>query len=636
MTDIASLKIKVDTGEVKSGTKDLDNLSSAGGKAGDSAVALSSKFLVAGAALAGVFVTLKQSVDAATKYQNALNGLASVARYAGANVGEAMSESLELTKDGLLSTTEAATALKNLLSRGFSTNEAVEMINRFKDAAAFGRQSSLEFGQAVVSATEGIKNENSVLVDNAGVTKNVSMMWKEYAAQINKSVADLSQAEKRQAEFNGVLAETEGQLGNAALAANGADGANARLNKTFSDMSVTIGQSLTPAYVGLTNTITSGFQAATEYGIKPFLFAFENLGISFGAHIGKMKAFFDVISSPSKWMTGELTRQFKMLEDTAEEMRVGAAGRISGQTVSPVMGADSGKRRQDFVVSGETETVRQLKDLRKKAVDDANKEEVRRLNVAIWVNEQIYNSEFDEGRRQRIAEAVESQKEFNAEVNKIKDSVDPLRAYNEQIGKLAEMFNMGRLTAEEFSAAAGKAQQEMLGFTDAGKTGFEDLERAIDGYARNASSAMADFIFGTKGSFSDMVNSMLKDLARLALQKSIFEPLAKGLGASFDEGGGGIGGWIKSLLPGFANGSEYIPRDMTANLHQGERVLTREENRNYSQGMGGNVSVNVTVNSDGSSSVQSDASFGKQLGNAIKATVQAELLKQKRQGGLLA
>jgi hypothetical protein len=350
--DIAQLKIKVDTGEVKSGTKDLDNLSSAGGKAGDSAPALSSKFLAAGATLAGVFLTLKQSVDAATKYQNALNGLASVARYAGANVGEAMSESLELTKDGLLSTTEAATALKNLLSRGFSTNEAVEMINRFKDAAAFGRQSSLEFGQAVVSATEGIKNENSVLVDNAGVTKNVSMMWKEYAAQINKSVADLSQAEKRQAEFNGVLAETEGQLGNAALAANGVDGANARLNKTFTDMSVTIGQSLTPAYVGLTNTITSGFQAATEYGIKPFLFAFENLGISFGAHIGKMKAFFDVISSPSKWMTGELTRQFKMLEDTAEEMRVDAAGRISGQTVSPVMGADSGKRRTDFVSGG--------------------------------------------------------------------------------------------------------------------------------------------------------------------------------------------------------------------------------------------------------------------------------------------
>lgn len=608
MTDIASLKIKVDTGEVKSGTKDLDNLSSAGGKAGDSAVALSSKFLAAGAALAGVFVTLKQSVDAATKYQNALNGLASVARYAGANVGEAMSESLELTKDGLLSTTEAATALKNLLSRGFSTNEAVEMINRFKDAAAFGRQSSLEFGQAVVSATEGIKNENSVLVDNAGVTKNVSMMWKEYAAQINKSVADLSQAEKRQAEFNGVLAETEGQLGNAALAANGVDGANARLNKTFSDMSVTIGQSLTPAYVGLTNTITSGFQGATEYGIKPFLFAFENLGISFGAHIGKMKAFFDVISSPSKWMTGELTRQFKMLEDTAEEMRVGAAGRISGQNVSPVMGADSGKRRTDFVSGGgESASLKQLTDLRKKATDEANKEEVRRLNIAIWVNEQIALSE----QKKNDEIAVYTERRMDIEQKRANENFEEAqRIYKQQLDE----------------------EQRLV---EDSKKGFEDLERAIDGYAKNASAAMTDFIFGSKSSFSDMVNSMLKDLARLALQKSIFDPLVEGISGSLG-GSGGIGGFFKSLLPGFANGTEYVPKDMIANIHQGERVLTREENRNYSQGMGGNVSVNVTVNSDGSSSVQSDASFGKQLGNAIKATVQAELLKQKRQGGLLA
>jgi hypothetical protein len=608
MTDIASLKIKVDTGEVKSGTKDLDNLSSAGGKAGDSAAALSSKFLAAGAALAGVFVTLKQSVDAATKYQNALNGLASVARYAGANVGEAMSESLELTKDGLLSTTEAATALKNLLSRGFSTNEAVEMINRFKDAAAFGRQSSLEFGQAVVSATEGIKNENSVLVDNAGVTKNVSMMWKEYAAQINKSVSELSQAEKRQAEFNGVLAETEGQLGNAALAANGADGANARLNKTFSDMSVTIGQSLTPAYVGLTNTITSGFLAATEYGIKPFLFAFENLGISFGAHIGKMKAFFDVISSPSKWMTGELTRQFKMLEDTAEEMRVDAAGRISGQTISPVMGADSGKRRTDFVSGGgESASLKQLTDLRKKATDEANKEEVRRLNIAIWVNEQIALAE----QKKNDEIAMYTERRMDIEQKRANENFEEAqRIYKQQLDE----------------------EQRLV---EDSKKGFEDLERAIDGYAKSASAAMTDFIFGSKSSFSDMVNSMLKDLARLALQKSIFDPLVEGISGSLG-GSGGIGGFFKSLLPGFANGTEYVPKDMIANIHQGERVLTREENRNYSQVMSGNVSVNVNVNSDGSSSVQSDASFGKQLGNAIKATVQAELLKQKRQGGLLA
>jgi flagellar hook-basal body complex protein FliE len=307
-------------------------------------------------------------------------------------------------------------------------------------------------------------------------------------------------------------------------------------------------------------------------------------------------------------MTGELTRQFKMLEDTAEEMRVGAAGRISGQTVSPVMGADSGKRRTDFVSGGgESASLKQLTDLRKKATDEANKEEVRRLNIAIWVNEQIALSE----QKKNDEIAMYTERRMDIEQKRANENFEEAqRIYKQQLDE----------------------EQRLV---EDSKKGFEDLERAIDGYAKNASAAMTDFIFGSKSSFSDMVNSMLKDLARLALQKSIFDPLVEGISGSLG-GSGGIGGFFKSLLPGFANGTEYVPKDMIANIHQGERVLTREENRNYSQGMSGNVSVNVNVNSDGSSSVQSDASFGKQLGNAIKATVQAELLKQKRQGGLLA
>jgi phage-related minor tail protein len=51
----------------------------------------------------------------------------------------------------------------------------------------------------------------------------------------------------------------------------------------------------------------------------------------------------------------------------------------------------------------------------------------------------------------------------------------------------------------------------------------------------------------------------------------------------------------------------------------------------------GGGAVNVTVNvTTGGSSVQGDQAQGKQLGLAISAAVQSELIKQKRPGGLLA
>ena len=50
---------------------------------------------------------------------------------------------------------------------------------------------------------------------------------------------------------------------------------------------------------------------------------------------------------------------------------------------------------------------------------------------------------------------------------------------------------------------------------------------------------------------------------------------------------------------------------------------------------GGTTNVNVNVDASGSS-VQGDSSQASQLGKAIGAAVQSEILKQKRPGGLLA
>ena len=168
------------------------------------------------AAFALIVKAVKEAVDAANEYNNAMVGLESLANGAGQDFGALKAAAEELAADGLMPVSDAAAALKNLLARGFDAQEAIDLIKRLKDASAFGRQGQLSMGEAVRSATEGLKNENSVLVDNSGVTKNVSVMWSEYAAKIGKTADKLTTAEKRQAEYAGIMRETAYQVGDAA------------------------------------------------------------------------------------------------------------------------------------------------------------------------------------------------------------------------------------------------------------------------------------------------------------------------------------------------------------------------------------------------------------------------------------
>lgn len=88
------------------------------------------------------------------------------------------------------------------------------------------------------------------------------------------------------------------------------------------------------------------------------------------------------------------------------------------------------------------------------------------------------------------------------------------------------------------------------------ESAFKDLERAIDGFAKNAAQSMADWMTGTKVGFSDMINSMLKDILRLMIQKQITDPIGKAITGAMDSGGGisGILGSIGSAFSGMFNG----------------------------------------------------------------------------------
>lgn len=278
----------------------------------------------------------RASVQEFSRAEAAFRGLESVANFSGAGIGRAMEEAGKLAADGLITTQEASKGLQNLLSRGYDLDQAVTTLTRLKDAAAFNRQAHLSLGEAVVTASEGLKNENSILVDNAGVTKNVSILWKEYAEEIGKTVGQLTLQDKIQAEVNGILRETEAQTGNAAKAAEGLQGRLARLDVGMKQAKATLGQALVPATIAL----TEAGAAAIERFLKPAIFYAKGLGVILGETARSFSAFFDLIRTRDLDAYRARREQLKKLTQDALAEAKGALAKLDFE-----LAPDNGLRR---------------------------------------------------------------------------------------------------------------------------------------------------------------------------------------------------------------------------------------------------------------------------------------------------
>jgi predicted xylose isomerase-like sugar epimerase len=219
-----------------------------------------------GAAIAGAFIIkgIMNTVQEAEKLQNAMTGLKSIMDGQGKSYSAATSFIKKYTEDGLIPQTEAITAYKNLALRGYDTSQIEKVMNALKDSATYGRQSSYTLGEAVQTASEGLKNENSILVDNAGVTKNVAQMWADYAKSIGTTSDKLTKQQKIQAEVNGILEETKFQTGDAITYADSYSGMIARLGASW----ITFKQIIGGAFMQVFQAILPAIQTVINYLIK--------------------------------------------------------------------------------------------------------------------------------------------------------------------------------------------------------------------------------------------------------------------------------------------------------------------------------------------------------------------------------
>jgi len=156
---------------------------------------------------------------------------------------------------------------------------------------------------------------------------------------------------------------------------------------------------------------------------------------------------------------------------------------------------------------------------------------------------------------------------------------------------------------------------------------------------------LTEFVTTGKANFKELAASILSDLARIALRAAIIQPIVQALGGLFPgfkfANGGIMTGDGPVPLKKYANGG--IARSPQLALYgegsMAEAYVPLPDGRRIPVAMqgggGGSTVVNVSVDAKGTS-VQGNSGQGEQLGRAISQAVQAELIKQRRPGGLLA
>ena len=204
---------------------------------------------------------------------------------------------------------------------------------------------------------------------------------------------------------------------------------------------------------------------------------------------------------------------------------------------------------------------------------------------------------------------------------------------NQQIRDLKAQFpGLNEAEARGIAANIGELKKQ-ISAAEQMKQIYGDIGMTIKSGVVDAIQGAVD---GTK-SLGQVANDVLKSIANKVLDVAINFALFGAMSGIGTKGGGLFG-----LIPGLDKRAMGGPVSAGSSYMVGERgpeLFTPKHGGNIVPNNalgGGSTSVVVNVDASGNSNVQGDQAQSRQLGIAVSAAVQAELVKQQRPGGLLA
>ena len=251
------------------------------------------------------------------------------------------------------------------------------------------------------------------------------------------------------------------------------------------------------------------------------------------------------------------------------------------------------------------------------------------LAIARGYAETLDNIKAARAEAEKEAEAQRERLELFAEGARVFESVrTPTEALNAELDRLVTLLDAGAIDMETFGRAASRAGEEMQRLESKGEDTTNLLDEFAKTAAQNMQTSFANFLFdpfadGTKSmlqAFGDMIRRMIAEAVAADLIRRLFGDLGKGGGSG---GGGGSSGLIGSfldtlsgLLPSFDVGTPYVPRDMLAIVHKGERITPAAQNR-----PGGGQSISVVINmgsgSSGGDLRQAAGEIARRIGQTV-------------------
>lgn len=198
---------------------------------------------------------VSDSLSAFAKYEDSMYGMAATVGRVGGTIEEAMEGIRQTTANGLLSETDSARAMNNLTAYGYTVQEATQLIQALTISTEAHGKRTQDVADNVIQLTEGLKRQSSLMVKSQGYTETLSQVQDAYAQSLGKTKDQLTDAERRQAEYNYLIQDSVDYMAVADAYNNSYSASVQRLDNAMEDLKVAFGQALAPIATWIANAI---------------------------------------------------------------------------------------------------------------------------------------------------------------------------------------------------------------------------------------------------------------------------------------------------------------------------------------------------------------------------------------------